>query len=205
MIRGVAMTRGLDSFGVVMYSDPGVMGSVPLQDRPGGARLMADVAAGDVVCASKLDRMFRSANDALDIAEAWKRQGVELILFDMGCEPVTSNGISKLFFTMVAAFAEFERTRINERTSDGKRCKRERGGHLGGQPPYGFKVVGEGRDARLEPNEHEREIIRTAVSLRRKFPLGRITRELRALGLVDRAGSVFRVVQVKRLLASAAR
>jgi putative DNA-invertase from lambdoid prophage Rac len=200
VIRGVAMTRGLDKFDVVVYADPGVSGSIALKERPGGAKLFAQVQKGDVVCASKLDRMFRSCSDALNTAEEWKKQGIELILFDMGCDPVTSNGAAKFFFTILAAAADFERGRINDRTADGRRGKKERGGHLGGQPPYGFKVVGEGREAKLEPNEQEREIIRTAVALRRKFPLGRTTRELRALGMRDRAGSEFRVVQVKRLL-----
>jgi len=45
------------------------------------------------------------------------------------------NGISKDFFIIIAAFAEFERDRIAERISDVKANEREKGRNLGGQCP----------------------------------------------------------------------
>jgi DNA invertase Pin-like site-specific DNA recombinase len=47
-----------------VYVDAGVSGSTPLGRRPQGARLLAAVKPGDIVCAAKMDRMFRSAFDA---------------------------------------------------------------------------------------------------------------------------------------------
>lgn len=44
-----------------VYIDAGVSGSVPLGLRPEGEKLLRIVRPGDVVCAAKLDRMFRSA------------------------------------------------------------------------------------------------------------------------------------------------
>ena len=46
-----------------------------------------------------------------------------------GCG-VTGNGVSKMFFTIVAAFAEFEHDRITERISDVKICEKERGSEV---------------------------------------------------------------------------
>lgn len=89
-------------------------GSVPLLDRPEGQRLLASLKPGDVVITPKLDRMFRSAVDALVTAEEFKAKKVSLHMLDLGGD-VVSNGMSKAFFTMAAAFAELERDTIRER------------------------------------------------------------------------------------------
>ena len=92
VIEGFARTRGVDRFGVQIYTDAGVSGGVKLSKREGGAQLLADMATGDTVIASKLDRMFRSAVDALNMLELFKEKGVHLVLYDMGHEPVTGEG-----------------------------------------------------------------------------------------------------------------
>jgi hypothetical protein len=42
-----------------------------------------------LVVAAKLDRLFRSASDALSAVEAWKQHGVDLMLLDYGSDPVS--------------------------------------------------------------------------------------------------------------------
>ena len=59
--------HGLTLDGVII--EEGVSGSVPVFDRPKGGELFAKLAKGDVVIAPKLDRLFRSALDALQ----WSR------------------------------------------------------------------------------------------------------------------------------------
>jgi putative DNA-invertase from lambdoid prophage Rac len=70
----------------------------------------------------------------------------------MGSEPVTQNGVSRMFFGMLALVAEFERERIKERSAEGRAAKRRHGGHIGGSTPFGFRKIGTGRAARLEPD-----------------------------------------------------
>jgi DNA invertase Pin-like site-specific DNA recombinase len=77
------------------------------------ARCSQISARGDVVIAPKLDRLFRSALDALQVAEDLRKRGVSLHLLDLGSD--ISGGLSKLFLTIAAAFAEAERDRIRER------------------------------------------------------------------------------------------
>ena len=48
-----------------VFIEAGVSGSVPLAERPEGRRLLEAVSKGAVVITAKLDRMFRSAADAL--------------------------------------------------------------------------------------------------------------------------------------------
>ena len=103
-----------------VYVEAGVSGSVPLADRPEGARLIAALRKGDMVITPKLDRMFRSASDALGTLEVLKADGVQLHMIDLGGD-VCNNGVSKLVFTILSAVAENERDRIRERIRDVKR------------------------------------------------------------------------------------
>jgi putative DNA-invertase from lambdoid prophage Rac len=111
-ITGYAMIKGWTVAG--FFIETGVSGSVPLAERPEGARLIAAAAKGDAIISPKLDRMFRSASDALTTLEELKAEGIALHLIDLGGD-VTGNGIGKLTFTILAAVAESERDRIRER------------------------------------------------------------------------------------------
>jgi DNA invertase Pin-like site-specific DNA recombinase len=142
----VALTRG--AVVARTFTDEGVSGSVPLEERPAGRELVQLLKRGDVLILAKLDRGFGSAGDALARADAWKKQGVRLVA-DMGTDAVTDNGAAKMFFGMLALVAEFERDRIRERTAEGRASKRARGGHIGGPAPFGYRVDGEGRAAQL--------------------------------------------------------
>lgn len=122
-----------------LFVERAVSGSVPLADRPAGAEILALVRPGDVVITAKLDRMFRSALDALAVLSKLQAAGVSLHMIDLGGD-VTGNGISKLVFTILSAVAEAERDRIRERVSQMKADQRQRGRYLGGIPPVGFMV-----------------------------------------------------------------
>src|SRR5829696_2007476 len=128
-IEGYAMMVGLVLDRV--FVERGVSGSRPIGERPEGGKLLAMAQAGDVVITPKLDRMFRSALDALDVLARLKDRDVSLHMIDLGGD-VTSNGISKLVFTILSAVAEAERDRTRERIADVKRDQRSRGRYLGG-------------------------------------------------------------------------
>jgi DNA invertase Pin-like site-specific DNA recombinase len=151
-IAGYAMMKGWEI--AETFIESAVSGSVPLVDRPDGHRLIEAVSKGDIIITSKLDRMFRSANDALDTLEEFKAQGVALHMIDLGGD-VCGNGISKMVFTILAAVAEGERDRIRERVRDTKRHLASQGIFSGGKRPFGFDVVKEGKVAKLVPNAAE--------------------------------------------------
>jgi putative DNA-invertase from lambdoid prophage Rac len=130
---------------------------------------LARLRPGDIVVAAKLDRMFRSALDALTTCDRFQRDGVSLCVLDL-CGDVTGNGIAGLFMKIAAAFAEFERDRLRERIKDVKQDQRQRGLHLGGHRPFGYRVGG---DRRVVPDPKEqaaivrmKELRRTGLSLR---------------------------------------
>ena len=158
-LTGYAMMHGIKLDRT--FVERGVSGSVPLGDRPEGAALLASLKPGDVVVTAKLDRMFRSALDALDVIDKLKARTVALHMIDLGGD-VTGNGISKLVVTILAAVAEAERERTRERVAQVKADQRERGRYLGGKVPFGFRVDG----AALVPHPEEQAVIRRAQEMR---------------------------------------
>jgi putative DNA-invertase from lambdoid prophage Rac len=87
-----------------------------------------------------LDRVFRSALDALQTVDFLKTKGVNLHLLDLGGD-ISGNGLSKLFLTIAAAFAEAERDRLRERVSQVKADQKARGRFLGGSIPFGLPLL----------------------------------------------------------------
>jgi putative DNA-invertase from lambdoid prophage Rac len=197
--NAIAQLRTLSANDMAEYVDAGVSGSIQLGLRPAGHDMLDGARKGDVIVASKLDRLFRSARDTLTTVEILQEKGIEIILVDMGVDPVTSNGPSKLFFSMLAAFAEFERGRINERMADGRRGKRARGGFMGGKSaPYGYKVVGEGRDALVVENPEETPLLERVWRMRNK-PIREQASILRKEGFLTRTGRYFQEIQIARI------
>jgi putative DNA-invertase from lambdoid prophage Rac len=182
-IAGYAMMQGW-TLGEV-FIEAGVSGSVPLADRPEGSRLLASLKAGDVIITPKLDRMFRSASDALVTLEAVKDIGVGLVMIDLGGD-VTGNGISKLVFTILSAVAENERDRIRERIREVKRHLAGQGVYGGGKRPFGQDII----NGMLVPNAAEQAVI---VDMRAMRTAGA---SLRAIG--DRHG--LKAMSVKRII-----
>lgn len=197
-VRGISMMHGEDN--PVIYSDPGVSGSMPLRDRPAGARLMAEMRKGDIVVAAKLDRMFRSCSDALTTIDDFQKAGVGVILADISTDPVTESGVGRFFFTIMAAAAEFERKRIVERITEGKRAKKARGGRAGGAVPYGYRCIGKGRDAILVPLASEQAVIARARILRANHTLAETCSILADEGMFARNGKQFVDMQVARMV-----
>ncbi|WP_095085118.1 recombinase family protein [Mesorhizobium sophorae] len=158
-IEGYCMMKGWKEFRI--FVEGGVSGSVPLADRPQGELLIGAIEPGDVVITPKLDRMFRSASDALTTLEEFKEQGVQLHMLDLGGD-VTGNGISKLIFTILSAVAENERERIRDRIRDVKRNLASKGIYGGGTRPYGYDI---GEGGRLIERADEQKMIAGIMQL----------------------------------------
>jgi putative DNA-invertase from lambdoid prophage Rac len=159
-IAGYAMQHGMTVTKV--YVERGVSGSKPLDERPEGGALMRELRLGDTVITPKLDRMFRSALDALGVLAKLKGAGIALHMIDLGGD-TTTNGVSKLVFTILSAVAEAERDRTRERITEVKRDQRERGRFLGGTAPFGYR---KGRDGALVPVPRQQAAIARMKKLR---------------------------------------
>ncbi|MBS1799551.1 MAG: recombinase family protein [Acidobacteria bacterium] len=158
-LEGYAMMQGMQVD--KMFVERGVSGSTLMQARPQGAKLLSILKPGDVVITPKLDRMFRSALDALDVLAKLKDAGVSLHMIDLGGD-VTGNGISKLVFTILSAVAEAERDRIRERIRDVKADQKKRNRYLGGTVPFGWAL---GDDGELVKDDAQQAAIRRMKAL----------------------------------------
>jgi putative DNA-invertase from lambdoid prophage Rac len=90
--------------------------------RPELDRLMEDARLKriDVVLVWKLDRFGRSVRDLTENILKLDRAGVRFVSITQGIDTDQRNPMSKLVLHIMAAFAEFERGLIAERTSSGK-------------------------------------------------------------------------------------
>jgi DNA invertase Pin-like site-specific DNA recombinase len=201
-IHGYALMRGHSKFDVQIFRDAGVSGSMKFASRQGGMDLMKIVQQGDTVVASKLDRMFRSSVDALTVAEDFKNRGINLVLLDLGTEPITSGGVATFVFTMLAAVANMERERIKERCNEGRRAKKHNGGAIA-HAPFGYTKVGERAQARLELDPREQQIIQFVKARKNTHTLRAISKELTEAGYTCRTGKPFAPFAVSNILQQA--
>lgn len=180
-LEGYAHMHGLKIAEVVV--EKGVSGSIPVEDRKAGGPLFAKLEKGDIVIAAKLDQLFRSALDALNVVASLKERGVFLHLLDLGGD-IAGNGLSKLFLTIAAAFAEAERDRIRERIGQSKADQKASGRYLGGKVLFGWRVVQRGEETFLIEQEAEQAAICEMVRLRRdeRQPLRVVVEAMAAKG-----------------------
>ena len=87
---------------------------------------------GNILVVPKIDRLARSVPDARAIADQLQEQGVKLALGPTLYDP--SDPMGKMFFNILATFAEFEADLIRMRTREGMDIARARGKLRGKQP-----------------------------------------------------------------------
>lgn len=98
--------------------------------RPQLAKVMAALAAGDVLVVCRLNRLARSARDALNTIAAVKDRGADFrSLREAWSDTTTAHG--RLMTTIFSGLAEFDREMILERTGEGRRNARARGVRFG--------------------------------------------------------------------------
>ena len=113
-----------------IYTDHGLTGTS--RARPGLDQALAAVREDDTLVVPKLDRLARSVPDARAIADRLQEQGVKLALGRALYDP--SDPMGKMFFNILATFAEFEADLIRMRTREGMDIARAKGKLRGKQP-----------------------------------------------------------------------
>lgn len=157
-----------------LITEKGVSGSLEFEKRPEGAKLFASLQRGDVLVFSKLDRAFRNTRNALNTLHELKQRGVSIHFIDLGGD-VTNDGIGSVIFTILSAFATFERDRIATRIREVKQVQKAEGKFLGGFTRFGFEV----EDDKLIPKPSEQVIIKEMKLMKRRgMSLRRISKWL---------------------------
>ena len=102
-----------------------------VEGRPELQRMLEQLRRGDKVVVWRLDRLGRSTRDLIELVQGFESQGVEFKSLQESID--TSGAMGRLVFQIFAAFAEFERNVISERTKAGLKAARARG-RMGGRP-----------------------------------------------------------------------
>ena len=113
-----------------IYLDHGLTGTK--KDRPGLDKALAAVRSGDTLVVPKLDRLARSVPDARDIADTLAARSIRLSLGGTIYDPTDPMG--KMFFNILATFAEFEVDLLRMRTKEGMAIAKAKGRLRGKQP-----------------------------------------------------------------------
>jgi site-specific DNA recombinase len=173
------------------YSDDGVSGALPLDKRPDGRRLLADVLAGRVrtVVVSKLDRLGRNAREILNTVHLLETSGARLVSIKEAVDTRTANG--RFFLTVLSGVAELERDMILARAAEGMADRLLETSYMGGPAPYGYRVQGKRADARLVLADAEVPVVQRAWRLlvEQDMTVDAITMALHADGVPTRSAS----------------
>jgi site-specific DNA recombinase len=177
------------------YIDDGY--SAKNTDRPALQRLLADVRQHiiDVVLVYRLDRLTRSVLDLYQLLEEFERYGATF----RSCTEVydTTTAIGRLFITLVAALAQWERENLAERVRLGMGQMAQEQKRPGGPPPYGFRL----QKGVLVVDSQEAELVRMIFA---KYLSGkgmnRIADELNQLGFRGRSGSPWNQTTLSHML-----
>ncbi len=113
-----------------IYTDHGLTGTT--RARPGLDQALAAVRQGDTLVVPKLDRLARSVPDARAIADLLRERSVKPSLGRTLYDP--DDPMGKMFFNILATFAEFEADLIRMRTREGMAIARDKGKLRGKQP-----------------------------------------------------------------------
>ncbi|MEX5310374.1 recombinase family protein [Kocuria sp. CPCC 205297] len=115
-----------------LYVDHGVSGA--RASRPSFDQAVGALQEGDTLVVTTLDRLGRSTQTMLELAQNLRGRGVGLRVLNLGGGDVdTSTPMGSMVFTVMAALAQMELEIKRERITDSVAKRRAAGGDLGGR------------------------------------------------------------------------
>jgi len=111
------------------------------KQRPGLEEAIKYARQGDTIVVWRLDRLGRNMQDLIDLVNNLNEQSIGFHSLQENITMDRSNATGQLMFHLFAAFAEFERNLIQERSAAGRVAAKARG-RLGGRPEkYGDRDI----------------------------------------------------------------
>jgi len=108
-----------------------ISGGVQAMLRPEFSKLVNDkLEAGDLLVVLKLDRLGRDNIDVQETIAMLIEKGVKVVSLDLPVQDLSS-AEGRLMLQLIASFAEFEKSRIRERTAEGLQRAKAEGKKLG--------------------------------------------------------------------------
>lgn len=197
-IESYSNLYGLDLIEIV--EDAGLSGK-SIAGRPGIRRVL-DLASSRKIrhlVVVKLDRMARNVKECCEIVEHLEKKGVSLHSVSEKIDTGSANG--RLFFTILAAMAAWERETNGERVKAVLSHKKLNNERISRYAPYGLMFSDDGK---LVENDTEQELIKRVHELRKDgLTIRQIACDLNQMGYQNRMGNPVQHTLVHRILQQA--
>lgn len=192
---------------IIEFSDPNHSTSLPMDKREGLQKMLSSLIRGDVVVVYNVDRLGRDVIECATLYRLITKDKKSLLI-----TPDQPNGVSEFHMNLLVSFAQEEKRRIIERTTDKLLEKQSRMEKVGACW-YGYttdptklqltkeKAPSYNKPYLLIPDQREKQQVDLMIDLyNRGYSYGRITAFLNDEGHKNRKGNPVDKSTVYRVL-----